>query len=127
MSDYLKIARQVLHDRQTPPEPESLEAVLKGRAIELWSDAAGGRLWLVADEADAKQLGEPRGTVFTASEARRVIEIADPEVVAEIALWKRNHNTKITEVHLVRPDAPEVGRAKSRHSDDSYQREDLCP
>jgi len=98
MSDYLKIARRVLQERQATPEPEPLEAVLKGLAVELWSDAAGGRFWLVADEADAARLGEPRGTTYTADEARRVIRLADPEVVAEIALWKREFNTTITEV-----------------------------
>lgn len=46
-----------------PNEPEPLEGVLKGLAIELWSDRAG-RLFIVADEEDARRLGEPRGTVY---------------------------------------------------------------
>jgi hypothetical protein len=53
-------------------ETRSLEDVLKGRAIELWFDASGETFWLVADEADAAKLGERRGTVYTAAEARRV-------------------------------------------------------
>jgi len=70
-------------------EPLPLEAVLKGHAIELWSDALGERFWLVADEADAATLGEPRGSVYTAAEARLVIQIADPASVAEVHAFKR--------------------------------------
>lgn len=72
-------------------EPEPLEAVLKGRAIELWSTAAG-RLFLVSDEADARQamgrLGARRGEIYTAAEARRIIAVKDPAIVAEIHDWK---------------------------------------
>ena len=68
---------------------DSLEAVLKGLAVELWSDALGERFWLVADETDAAELGEPRGTVYTASEARCVIQIGDPASIAEIHEFKR--------------------------------------
>src|ERR1700680_244299 len=50
-----------------PQEPEPLEGVLKGLAIELWSDRAGC-LFIVADEKDARRQGEPRGTVYTADE-----------------------------------------------------------
>lgn len=74
----------------------SLESVLKGTAIELWSDAAGERFWLVADEADAATLGEPRGTVYTAAEARRVIQIGDPATVAEVHSWKRQFDGVIS-------------------------------
>lgn len=98
MSEYLKIAREVMRERQREPEPESarpLEAVLKGRALELWSDALGERFWLVADENDARLLGEPRGTIYTAAEARRVIQIADPGVVAEVHRWKREFNATV--------------------------------
>jgi hypothetical protein len=41
-------------------------------AIELWSDAAGC-LFVVAIEGDAR-LGQPRGTVYTAAEMRRVVQ-----------------------------------------------------
>jgi hypothetical protein len=71
---------------------EPLEPLLKGRAIELWSDSAG-RLFLVADEADALQamerLGARRGEVYTAAELRRIVAVNDPGVVAEIHEWKR--------------------------------------
>jgi hypothetical protein len=100
MSEYLKIAREVMRERQREPKPESvesLEAVLKGRAVELWSDAMGERFWLVADEDDARLLSEPRGTIYTAAEARRVIQIADPNVVAEVHRWKREFNATVRE------------------------------
>lgn len=76
-------------------EHQPLEVALKGRAIELWSDALGERLWLVADEDDAVRLGELRGTVYTAAEARRIVEIVDPSVVAEVHRWKREFNAKV--------------------------------
>src|SRR5450432_1939534 len=81
MSEYLKIAREVMRERQTAPKPEAaepLEAVLKGQALELWSDALGERFWLVADEDDVVLLGESRGNVYTATEGRFVVQIADP-------------------------------------------------
>jgi hypothetical protein len=78
-----------LHTNFDHNEPPILEDVLRGRAIELWSDALGERFWLVADEADAARLGEPRGTVYTAAEARRVVQIGDPATVAEVHAWKR--------------------------------------
>lgn len=69
-----------------------LEPLLKNRAIELWSTAAG-RLFLVADEADAhqamEQFGATRGEIYTATEARRIVAVGDPKVVAEIHEWKR--------------------------------------
>jgi hypothetical protein len=95
MESYLEIARQVLKDRRRVQEPKSdpegnpLEDVLKGLAVELWSDVLVERFWLVADEADAARIGEARGTVYTAAEARRVVQIGDPAVVAEIHQWKR--------------------------------------
>ena len=73
---------------ETPKEPEPLEAVLKGLAIELWSDRAGC-LFIVADEEDARRLGEPRGTVYTADELRRVVQIGDPAILLETHEWKR--------------------------------------
>lgn len=97
MTDYLKIAREALQRRQEQGEPTSLEAVLKGKAIELWSDQAG-RLFLVADEEDARRLGEPRGEVYTAAEARMVIQVTDPETVLEIHRWKREFNGRVDEV-----------------------------
>ena len=83
------------------PEPEPLEAVLKGRAIELWSTAAG-RLFLVADDADSRrameQLRARRGEIYTAAEARRIIAVKDPAIVAEIHDWKQRFDGVVREV-----------------------------
>ena len=68
-----------------------LEEVLKGWAVELYL-ADGDRLFIVADEADAAKLGKPRGTVYTAAEMCRVVQIIDPSIVAEIHRWKRKFN-----------------------------------
>ena len=87
---------------------ESMEAVLKGKAIELWSDALGERFWLVADEADAARLGERRGSVYTASEARRMIQVGDRATVAEIHRWKRQFDGIVSEYR------PEGARRGSR-------------
>jgi hypothetical protein len=65
-----------------------LDEVLKGRAVELYV-ADGNCLFIVADEEDARRLGEPRGTVYTAAEVRRVLQIKDPTIVREIHEWKR--------------------------------------
>lgn len=94
MPDYLTIARRALERPREVGHPEPLESVLKGLAVELWSDAAG-RFFIVADEDDARRLGEPRGNVYTASEMRRVIRIGDPAVVSEIHAWKRKFNGRM--------------------------------
>ena len=95
---YAKDAKGVALDGDKAPfadlhtnsgETPSLEDEVKGRAIELWSDALGERFWLVADEADAARLREPRGNVYTAAEARRIVKLGNPAVVAEIHSWKR--------------------------------------
>ncbi len=74
--------------------PVSVEDLLKGRAIELWSDDAGS-LFIVADEDDARRLGEPRGTVYTAAELRCVVQVDDPATVLEIHEWKRTFNARL--------------------------------
>src|ERR1017187_7544766 len=96
MPDYLSIARQALDRPKETRQPEPLEDVLKGLAIELWSDAAGG-LFIVADEDDARRLGEPRGTVYTAAEMRRVVQIGDPATVLEIHEWKGKFSGRMRE------------------------------
>ena len=94
MPDYLSIARRALERPSESSQQAVLEDVLKGFAIELWSDTAG-TLFIVADEDDAKRLVEPRGTVYTASELRRVIQIKDPAIVFEIHEWKRKFNGSV--------------------------------
>jgi hypothetical protein len=92
------LAKTVIADTQPAAEQESgsLESVLRGVAIELWSDAAGC-LFIVADEDDARRLGEPRGTVYTVAEMRRVVQIGDPATVLEIHEWKRTFNARVRE------------------------------
>jgi site-specific recombinase XerC len=88
--EYLSAAQQT----------EPMESVLKGSAIELWSTAAG-RLFLVADEVDARhameRFGARRGEIYTAEEARRIIAVNDPAVVAEIHDWKRRFDGVVRE------------------------------
>lgn len=96
MPDYLSIARRALERPDDQRPTEALETVLKGLAIELWSDAAG-RLFIVADEEDARRLREPRGIVYTAVELRRVVQIGDPAIVREIHEWKRAFDGKVWE------------------------------
>ena len=50
-----------------PAVDDSLDAVLRGQAVELWW--RGDTLWLVSDEEEAKRLGQPRGQVYAAAEA----------------------------------------------------------
>jgi hypothetical protein len=83
-------------------DEETLEAVLAGKAVELWSDV-NGRLFIVADEADAQFLMKSdtqvmRGEVYTAAELRRIIKIADPIAVAEVHRFKREFNSGILQV-----------------------------
>ncbi len=44
-----------------------------------------------------RRLGEPRGTVYTAAEMRRVVQIGDPAIVREIHEWKRTFNGRLRE------------------------------
>jgi hypothetical protein len=74
MPDYLSIARRALERPKELIQPESLEDVLKGLAIELWSDRAGC-LFIVADEEDARRLGE-RGAPCTRRDVNRQGRIA---------------------------------------------------
>src|SRR5437763_13809104 len=98
MSDYLDIARKIMGCQPRAARHESvipLEEVLKRQALELWSDSLGERLWLVADEEDAALLSEPRGRIYTANEARLVVQIADPRIVAEVHRWKGQFNARL--------------------------------
>jgi hypothetical protein len=99
IEDYVnELAESVVAQTQADVKQEicTLESVLKVLAVELWSDAAG-RLFIVADEEDACRLGEPRGTVYTAAEVRRVIQVQDLAVVLEIHQWKRKFNASLRE------------------------------
>ncbi len=97
----LKAARPtvlaILSGMTAQPQTAPLESILKGHAIELWSDGLGERFWLLADEDDAALLGEPRGTIYTAAESRRIVQIADPAIVAEVHRWKRQFEATVSE------------------------------
>jgi hypothetical protein len=103
MTDYLAIARAAMERKRLQnvesgnPAVEPLETVLRGRAVELWCDPAGGRLWIVADEEDARRLGERRGEVLTAAELRCVLRIEDRELAAEVLRWKRRFDGRLGE------------------------------
>jgi hypothetical protein len=72
---------------------KSMESVLKGCAVELWSD--GERIWLVADEEDARKLKERPGAVYTAPEAKLLCGVTDLAAVRQIHLWKQTTNSTI--------------------------------
>ena len=76
------------------PDMLPLDEVLKGRAVELYL-ADDDRVFIVADEADAAKLGEPRGSVYTAAEVRCIVQVVDPNVVAEVHRWKREFNATV--------------------------------
>lgn len=79
------------------PESSDLAAILRGKAIELWLEAAGGRLFIVADERDVVLLNQRRGEVLTADELRLVVKITDPVDAAEVLRWKREFDGSLTE------------------------------
>ena len=88
--DYLQMADLALADYQAKKLREySLEGTLKGTAVCLALDSTGERLWIVADEEDARRLGEPRGETFTAEEVRIIARIDDPHIVEDIRQFKK--------------------------------------
>ena len=86
-----------------------LEAVLKGRTVELYL-IDGDKLFIVADEADAERLGEPRGSAYTAQEARRVVALKDPGIVREVHAWKRRFNAILVSATLEEGTSDKPGR-----------------
>lgn len=96
MADYLNIARRAVRPPQESNQTPGLEDVLRGVAIELWSNSTG-QLFIVADEEDAKKLRMPRGVVYTAAELRRIVRISDPAVVREIHEWKHRFDGVVRE------------------------------
>jgi hypothetical protein len=100
------------------PAPEPLPAAhsLKGTAVELWCDHAGGRMFIVADEADAqeamKRFGTHRGEVWIPAELELVGRIEDQAIRDEIADFKRQIGGRLS-----RGDAGEaVSAAEQRAS-----------
>jgi hypothetical protein len=94
MPDYLSIARQALDRPKERRQFAAIEEVLKGPAVELWSNSVGG-LFIVADEDDVRRFCEPRGEGCTGAELRLVVQIGDPTIVFEIHEWKRTLNGRV--------------------------------
>jgi hypothetical protein len=94
MANYVETANRVLAERRM--RQQSREWVLKGHAVELWW--RGESLWLVADEQDARLLGEPRGSVYTTEEVEYLATIRDPVIVFEIHAWKKAMGAEILEI-----------------------------
>ena len=89
--DALSGGSDPLVNRHTGPN-RNLERVLKGQAIALYCDSLKQTLWLVADEEDARLLGERRGVIYTADEIRLVASIDDPGFVRDVHAFKNQFN-----------------------------------
>ncbi len=98
---HVEQALSVVHDHASEviellgPEPPSvrrssgtLEEILKGQAIGLFCNELDQTLWLVADEEDARLVGERRGLVYTSEEIRLVASIGDPDIVRAVHAFK---------------------------------------
>jgi hypothetical protein len=90
-------------DRAEPdagPPPEELALSLKSHAIELWCDHAGGRVFIVADEADAQEamrrFDARRGEVWLPGEIELVGRIEDQAIRDEVADFKRQMNGRFS-------------------------------
>jgi hypothetical protein len=112
MADYVEKALAVLAELRgglepMPSEPDAATPTLKGNAIELWCERAGGRVWIVTDERDAQEtirrFGAGRGEVWTASEIEIVARIHDRAICDEIAMFKRRFDGRV---------APDSGRRR---------------
>jgi hypothetical protein len=79
---------------------------LKGTAVEVWADSAGGRIWIVADDEDARLVAEKwdasKGTIWTGAEVELVARINDQCIAREIADWKRRFAGTILAADLER-------------------------
>jgi hypothetical protein len=92
-------------DGSPPGKPPEIEAgpdtTLKGRAVELWCDRTGGRVFIVADEGDAEEamrrFGVRRGEVWTPGEIELVSRIDDQAIRDEIAAFKRKLDTALSQ------------------------------
>ncbi len=97
-SPQVETALTVIRERKPEAlrllEHKPLERVLKGTAVALYSNLVKQTLWLVADEEDARKLGEPRGTVYTADEIRLVTTIDDPQIVKAVHGLKEKFNVR---------------------------------
>jgi hypothetical protein len=76
-----------------PREPRTTAQSLKGHAVEVWCDHAGGRVFIVADEEDAQEairrFGARSGEVWIPGEIELVARIEDKAIRSEVAGFKR--------------------------------------
>lgn len=80
---------------QSSDKGHELEKILKGQAIALYCNSLDQTLWLVADEEDARLLGERRGVVYTAEEIQLVASIDDREFVRDVHAFKNEFNVAV--------------------------------
>ena len=83
------------HSSPTPIDAgEPLEAGPKtDQLVKLWS-TSGDRLFLVADQEDARLATERFGPGPRADEVRCIVVVGDPAIVAEIHNWKREFDVE---------------------------------
>jgi hypothetical protein len=83
--------REVLGALNQQRAPETCP--IRGTSVELWCDAAGGRVWIVADEEDARLAAErfevSLGEVWTGEEIEIVARFQDRRMAQEVADFKR--------------------------------------
>jgi hypothetical protein len=92
---------QEIEEQETKPKAEIPPVAaewperntLKGQAVEVWYEPAGGRVLIVADEGDAQdamqRFGARRGEIWTAVEIELVGRFADPAIRDEVMVFKR--------------------------------------
>jgi hypothetical protein len=70
--------------------------------VSAWRVSLEGRLFLVADDEDARgameRFGARRGEIYIAAEARRIIAVRDPAIVAEIHDWRQRCDGVVREL-----------------------------
>jgi hypothetical protein len=114
MAEYVEMARLVLAAMggtpeaslrgsarpEKPSEPAAAALSLKGHAVELWCDHAGGRVFVVADEEDAQEtiqrFGAQRGEIWIPCEIELVARIEDQTIRDEVAGFKRQMDGRLS-------------------------------
>jgi hypothetical protein len=75
------------------PDGTATEDPLKRHVVELWCDTVGGRVWIVADEEDArramKRMSVDRAEIWTVQEIELIARINDPALRLQVAQFKR--------------------------------------
>ena len=59
-------------------------------------------------KTNVRHLGDLRGTVYTAAEMRRELQIGDPAIVLEIHEWKRRFDARLREYQERKGEQPNV-------------------